>query len=104
MSKKAVEKKNVVASVPEYKPTSVDQRKWLLKNGFTEEQIPATAYESMKLMDKIIAAQKLRRNEPPTGPQLNFLEDHGYNRAAMSQRTKGYCSSLINNIKKGKVA
>lgn len=82
------------------KATSDAQRGWLLKNGVAEEDIPATAFESMKAMDKIIAKQKKNRNEPPTDSQLRYLESEGYNRQSMSVRTKGYCSALIYKLKK----
>lgn len=85
----------VTPIVKERAPRSVKQEGWLTRNKIPADQWPATAYDCMKLMDTVIAAQKARRNEPPTELQLKKLESYGYNRELMKLRTIGFCSSLI---------
>lgn len=56
---------------------------------------------SAKIRETIIRRNK-QRALPPTENQLRWLEENGYNRSAMSERTRGYCSSLIYKTRKEK--
>jgi hypothetical protein len=80
-------------------PITDNQYRWFLDNRYDEDQIPATFEEADKIIDEVISRQRKLRNAPPTDAQLRYLEDHSYNREAMSMRTKGFCSNLIYKIK-----
>lgn len=95
-AKKSAKTSAPVVSKTEPKKTSEGQRAFLLKNGFTEAEIPALSRDSMREMDLIIAAQRKRRAGAPTDGQIKYLtEEMGYKRQDALRFTFGEASALI---------
>jgi hypothetical protein len=80
-------------------PISDKQYKWFIENGYDDANIPETAKEAFATMEEVFKKQRKARNAAPSDAQLRYLEKNGYNREAMSMRTKGFCASLIYKIK-----
>lgn len=95
MSNNTKSKKSATAVEKQYAPTSEKTRAWFLRNGYTEDQIPALAKDAVPMMQAHIDNQRLRRAGPPSPAMVKYLLDHGWARSQVDTMTFAEASKLI---------
>ena len=87
--------------IPVVKPATKPQVDFLIRRAkmSREEAEALTAKQAFQKIASIIKNQRLAKRLPPTEAQLRFLELNNYNRFAMEDRTRAFCSRTISKIK-----
>lgn len=86
----------------QYAPTSEATRAWFLRNGYSADEVPALAKDSVPIMHAHIDAQRAKRAGPPSKFQAKYLLDHGWTNAQVLAMTFGDASKLIYKSKLAK--